>query len=49
MIKISDKVLKKQKNFWNDALFHPTDVWEYSAALLKHELNTTGSVFGIGC
>ena len=30
-------------------LFHPTDVWEYSAALLKHELNTTGSVFGIGC
>ncbi len=30
-------------------LFHPTDAWEYSAALLKHELNTTGSVFGIGC
>lgn len=30
-------------------LFHPTDVWEYSAALLKHELNTTDGVFGIGC
>jgi len=30
MIKISDKVLKKQKNFWNDALFHPTDAVEDS-------------------
>ena len=30
MIKISDKVLKKQKNFWNDVLFHPTDAVEDS-------------------
>ena len=28
-------------------LFFPSDVWEYSAALLKHELDTTGSLFGI--
>jgi len=30
MIKISDKVLKKQENFWNNALFHPTDAVEDS-------------------
>ncbi len=30
MIKISNKTLKKQNNFWNDALFHPTDAVEDS-------------------
>ena len=28
-------------------LFSPSDVWEYTAALLKHELETTGTAFGI--
>ena len=28
MIKISDKVVKEQKNFWNNCLFHPTDAVE---------------------
>lgn len=30
MIKISDKIIKKQKNFWNHCLFHPTDAIEDS-------------------
>ena len=30
MIKISEKILKKQENFWNNALFHPTDAVEDS-------------------
>ena len=30
MIKISEKTLKKQENFWNNALFHPTDAVEDS-------------------
>ena len=28
MIKITDKIIKKQQNFWNHALFHPTDAIE---------------------
>lgn len=28
MIRISDKVYKRQKNFWNNCLFHPTDAIE---------------------
>ena len=28
MIKISDKIIKKQPKFWNHALFHPTDAIE---------------------
>ena len=28
-------------------LFSPSDVWEYTAALLQHELETTGTAFGI--
>lgn len=28
-------------------LFSPSDVCEYTAALLKHELETTGTAFGI--
>lgn len=30
MIKISDTVIKKQNNFWNHCLFHPTDAIEDS-------------------
>ena len=30
MIKISDKIIKKQENFWNHCLFHPTDAVEDS-------------------
>ena len=28
MIFISDKIIKKQHNFWNNCLFHPTDAIE---------------------
>ena len=28
MIRVSEKVLKKQPNFWNHCLFHPTDAVE---------------------
>ncbi len=28
MIKIENKILKKQPKFWNHALFHPTDAVE---------------------
>ena len=28
-------------------LFSPSDVWGYTAALLQHELETTGTAFGI--
>lgn len=28
MVKISNEVIKKQKNFWNNCLFHPTDAIE---------------------
>lgn len=28
MIKVTDKIIKKQQNFWNHALFHPTDAVE---------------------
>jgi hypothetical protein len=30
MIKVSNKVVKKQHNFWNNILFHPTDAVEDS-------------------
>ena len=30
MIKIGNEVLRKQKNFWNHCLFHPTDAVEDS-------------------
>lgn len=30
MIKITDQILKKQENFWNQCLFHPTDAIEDS-------------------
>ena len=28
MIKISNRIIKKQPKFWNHALFHPTDAIE---------------------
>lgn len=28
MLKITDKIIKKQENFWNNCLFHPTDAIE---------------------
>ena len=37
MIKIGNEVLRKQKNFWNHCLFHPTDAVEDSWGTLAAE------------
>ena len=30
MIKINSEIIKNQKNFWNNCIFHPTDAVEDS-------------------